>query len=70
MTQYNTCNMKLSNSKISKLKSGMKNDTKVTSYQMWLIILMIRGIYHTNYYLLTHKFQVVIKPLRLMHQLI
>ena len=34
MTQYNTCNMKLSNSKISKLKSGMKNDTKVTSYQM------------------------------------
>ena len=70
MTQYNTCNMKLSNSKVSKLKSGMKNDTKVTSYQMWLIILMMRGIYHTNYYLLTHKFQVVIKPLRLMHQLI
>ena len=34
MTQYNTCNIKLSNSQVSKLKSGMKNGTKVTSYQM------------------------------------
>ena len=30
MTQYNTLNAKLSNSKLSKLKSGIKNDTEVT----------------------------------------
>ena len=30
MTQYNTLNVKLSNSQISKLKSGMKNGTEVT----------------------------------------
>ena len=30
MTQYNTLNAKLSNSQISKLKSGIKNGTEVT----------------------------------------
>ena len=30
MTRYNTLNMKLSNSQLNKLKSGMKNGTKVT----------------------------------------
>ena len=30
MTQYNTVNEKLSNSQITKLKSGVKNGTKVT----------------------------------------
>ena len=30
MTQYNTLNVKLSNSKLNKLKSGMKNSTEVT----------------------------------------
>ena len=30
MTEYNTLNVKLSNSKINKLKSGMKNLTQVT----------------------------------------
>ena len=30
MTQYNTLNAKLSNSQLSKLKSGIKNDTEVT----------------------------------------
>ena len=31
MTQYNTLNVKLSNSQINKLKSGIKNVTEVTS---------------------------------------
>ena len=31
MTQYNTLNVKLSNSQINKLKSGIKNGTEVTS---------------------------------------
>ena len=30
MTQYNNLNIKLSNSQLNKLKSGIKNDTKVT----------------------------------------
>ena len=30
MTQYNTLNVKLSNSQINKLKSGIKNGTEVT----------------------------------------
>ena len=30
MTQYNTLNVKLSNSQLSKLKSGLKHGTKVT----------------------------------------
>ena len=29
MIQYNTLNLKLSNSQINKLKSGIKNDTEV-----------------------------------------
>ena len=29
MTQYNTLNVKLSNSQLNKLKSGMKNETEV-----------------------------------------
>ena len=30
MTQYNTLNVKFSNSQLNKLKSGMKNGTQVT----------------------------------------
>ena len=30
MTQYNTLNVKLSNLELSKLKSGIKNNTEVT----------------------------------------
>ena len=30
MTQYNTLNVKLSNSKLNKLKSGIRNNTEVT----------------------------------------
>ena len=31
MAQHNTLNIKLSNSKLNKLKFGIKNDTKITS---------------------------------------
>ena len=30
MTQYNTLNVKLSNSQLNKLKSGIKNGTEIT----------------------------------------
>ena len=39
MTQYNTLNVKLSNPQLKKLKSGIKNGTKVTmkSLKYWII---------------------------------
>ena len=53
MTQYNDLNEKLSNSQLNKLKSGIKNDTEVTSnfHQMLLVILMMRTIFCINCYL-------------------
>ena len=35
MTQYNTLNIKLSNSQLNKLKSGIKNSTEVTLKRCW-----------------------------------
>ena len=35
MTQYNTINLKLSNSQLNKLKSGIKNGTQVTLDTSW-----------------------------------
>ena len=60
MTQYNTSNVKLSNSQLNKLKSGIKNGTEVTlnlslnlktlNHQMLQVILMLRLIFRINYY--------------------
>ena len=38
MTQYNTLNVKLSNSQLNKLKSGIKNNTEVTFHKIFKII--------------------------------
>ena len=50
MTQYNTLNVKLSNSQLNKLKSGIKNAAEVilNFHQMLLVILMIRIIFCIN----------------------
>ena len=50
MTQYNTLNVKLSNSQMNKLKSATKIGTEVIFHQMWFEVLMIKLIFHTNYY--------------------
>ena len=52
MIQYNTLNVKLSNSQLNKLKAGIKYGTEVTLkfHQMLLVILMMRIIFHTNGY--------------------
>ena len=52
MIQYNTLNLKLSNSQINKLKSGIKNGTEVTLKlsQMLLVILMMKIIFCINCY--------------------
>ena len=38
MTQYNTLNVKFSNSQFNKLKSGIKNETEVTLTLSWNLI--------------------------------
>ena len=65
MTQYNTLNVKLSNSQLNKLKSGMKNGTEVT------LKISSNVFGHYNYennfgiscYYLIHKFQGFVKLL-------
>ena len=48
MTQYNSLNVKLSNSQLNKLKSGIKNGTEVV-LRLWLVILMMRLVFLINY---------------------
>ena len=45
MTQYKTLNVKLSNSGLNGLKSGIKNGTE----EMLLAILKMRIIFHRSY---------------------
>ena len=61
MTQYNILNVKLSNSPINKLKSGMKNGTQVTLnfHQMLLVILTIRLIFRINIHILLTNRQIL-----------
>ena len=50
MTQYNNLNVKFSNSQLNKLKSGIKNDTEVTS-KLSSNVLSVSN-YETNF---SHK---------------
>ena len=50
MDQYNTLNLKLSNSRINKLKSGIKNGTEVTFHRILLVILIIKIIFRISCY--------------------
>ena len=51
MTQYNSLNVKLSNSQLNKLKSSIKNETDVVLriHQTWLVIQIIILIFLMNY---------------------
>ena len=46
MTQYNTLNVKLSNSQLNKLKLRMKNGTE----EILLVILMMKIIFRISWY--------------------
>ena len=52
MTQYNTLNVKVSDSKLNKLKSRIKNGTEVTLNlpSKGLEIPMMKTIFDINYY--------------------
>ena len=51
MTQYNSLNVKLSNSQLNKPKSSIKNETDVVLriHQTWLVIQTIILIFLMNY---------------------
>ena len=50
MTQYNCLNVKLPNSQLNKLKSGIKNGTDETLNLSSNVILTVRLIFHMNNY--------------------
>ena len=67
MTQYNSLNVKLSNSQLNKFKSAIKNETEVV---LRLSSNMI-GDNETNFphkLLLTDKLQVFVNLLQIIHQ--
>ena len=49
MTQYNSLNVKLSNSQLNKLKLSIKNETDKEYHQIWLVIQMIILFFLMNY---------------------
>ena len=69
MNQYNTLNVKLSNSHLNKLKSRIKNDTEVTLkfHQMLLVILIIKNNFSHKLLLINTQ---VSKLRETIHQLI
>ena len=51
MNQYNSLNVKLSNSQLNKLKSSIKNEADVVlGISLWLVIQMIILIFLMNYF--------------------
>ena len=72
--QYNSLNVKLSNSQLNKLKSAIKNQTKIV---LRLLLNMVGDdetnfpqIFLINYYQLIGKLQIFIKPLQIIYELI
>ena len=66
MTQYNSLNVKLSNSQLNKLKSGIKNEIEVV---LRLLLNMI-GDNESNFprkLLLTNR-QISVKPLQIIYR--
>ena len=59
MTQYDTLNVKLSNSQRNKLKSRIRNGNEETLNlsSNVLVILKMRHVFHIHYYLLIELIQ-------------
>ena len=68
MTQSNSLNVKLSNSQLNKFKPAIKNENEV----VLRLSSNITGDNKTNFphKLLIDKFQIFVKPLQIIHQLI
>ena len=72
--QYNSLNVELSNSQLNKLKSAIKNQTKIV---LRLLLNMVGDdetnfpqIFLISYYQLIDKLQIFIKPLQIIYELI
>ena len=69
MTQYNTLNVKMSDSRLNKLKTAIKNGTEVTLNHSSNLIGNSND--ETNFpHKQTHTFQKVVKLLQMVYQLI
>ena len=72
MTQYNTLNVKLSNSQLNRLKSAIKNGTKVTLNLSSNVVGVSNGEINFSHKLLLTNTQVwnFVKLLEIVHQVI
>ena len=68
MIQYNSLNVKLSNSQLNKFKSAIKNETEVVLRLSSNVIGEIKLIFLISYYQLTGKFQIFVKLLQIIYQ--
>ena len=70
MTQYNSCNVKIPNSQLSKSKSAIINQTEVVVRLLWNMIYNFDD--ETNFLhnlLLTDELQIFAKFLQIIYQL-
>ena len=72
MTQYNTLNVKLSNSQLNKLKSGIKTGTEVTLNPSSNLIRNSNDETNFSHKIIIdwHKFQIFVTFSLIVHQLI
>ena len=70
MAHYNSVSIKLPNSQLNKLKSATKSETGITLRLSPNMIDNSNDNFPINFNYLTDKMQIVIKPLRIIHQLI
>ena len=71
MTQYNSLNVKLSNSQLNKLKSAIKNETEVVF--RWSLNMTGNSDDETNFphkLILIDKWKIFVKLLKIIYQLI
>ena len=71
MTHYNTLNVKLSNSQLNKLKSGIKNSTEVTLKFSSIVAGDSNNENNFPYKLsfTNHKIQRFVKLIQMVHEL-
>ena len=73
MTQYNTLNVKFSNSQFNKLKSVIKNGTQITLNLSWNVVSNSNDVLiflHKLLLINTHKFPGFVKSFWIFCQLI
>ena len=70
MTQYNSLNVKLSNSQLNKLKSAIKNEAKVVLRLSSNMIGNDEANFPHKLLLTNKKLQIFVKLLQIIHQLI